>query len=51
MGRSRTKYDIAEQVRQFDKKIATILKELLGKKKLSKEKMLSYIKIYMSVAR
>ena len=43
----KTKYDIAEQVNQFDKKIMGIIKELLGKKEIRKEKMLDYIKICM----
>lgn len=40
----KTKYDIAEQVNQFDKELARIIKELLEKKKINKEKMLSFIK-------
>ena len=40
----KTKHDIAEQVSQFNKKIARIIKELLRGKKLRKERMLDYIK-------
>ncbi len=45
----KTKYDIAEQVKPFNKKLADIIKEMLQKKKISKEKMLDYIKICMEV--
>ncbi|MCD6093093.1 MAG: hypothetical protein J7J38_03700 [Candidatus Aenigmarchaeota archaeon] len=38
----KTKHDIAEQVNQFNKKIARIIKELLRENKLSKEKILDY---------
>lgn len=41
----KTKHDIGGQVRQFDKKIAGIIKELSKKKGASKEKMLGYIKL------
>jgi predicted nucleotidyltransferase len=47
----KTKYDIAEQVKQFNKNIANIIKELLKKKKVNKEKMLDYIKVCMNVIR
>ena len=47
----KTKYDITEQVKQFDKRLAKIIKELLGKKKLGKEKMLNYIKVCMEIIR
>ena len=43
----KTKYDIGEQVNQFDKKIAGITKELFKKKEASKEKMLAYVKLCM----
>lgn len=48
----KTKYDIAEQVKPSNEKIAKIIKKLLLKnEKITKEKMLNYIKICMSVIR
>ncbi len=45
----KTKYDIAEQVKPFNKKLADVIKELLKNDKLNKEKMLDYIRVCMSV--
>ncbi len=39
----KTKYDIAKQVRQFNKKISQIIEELIKKRILNKEKILDYI--------
>lgn len=47
----KTKYDIAEQASQFDRRLTRIIKELLKKKRLGKEKMLDYIKVCMSLIR
>lgn len=40
----RTKHDIAAQVSGFDKEMEKIIKKLMEQKKISKEKMLDYIK-------
>lgn len=45
----KTKRDIAGQVKPFNKKLAGTIRELLKKKKLSKERMLTQIKTCMSV--
>ncbi|MEA2053671.1 MAG: nucleotidyltransferase domain-containing protein [Candidatus Thermoplasmatota archaeon] len=47
----KTKYDIAEQVNQFDKNLAKIIRELIKKKKLSKEEMIDHIKTCMEIVR
>lgn len=47
----KTKYDLAEQIMTFNKKIAQIIKEVLKKKKLSKDKILNYIKICAEILR
>ena len=46
----KTKYDIIEQVNHFDKKIATVIKNLLNKK-MNKEKMLNHIKVCLETIR
>jgi hypothetical protein len=45
----KTKYDIAGQVNQFDKNLAKIIKELIKKKKVSKEEILGHIKMCMGI--
>ncbi len=47
----KTKYDIGGQVRQFDKKIAGIIKELSKKNGASKGKMLGYIRLCMGAVK
>jgi predicted nucleotidyltransferase len=41
----KTKYDVAQQVRPFDRDIANIIKELIEGGRVSKERMLGYIKV------
>lgn len=43
----RTKYDLAEQVKPFNKTISKLIKKLLEKKKLKREEILNDIKVCM----
>jgi predicted nucleotidyltransferase len=45
----KAKYDIAEQLKVFNKEMAHIIKELLKEKKITKEKMLEYLKVCIRV--
>lgn len=47
----KTKYDLAKQVNRFDKKIARIIDGSIKKERLSKEKMLDYIKVCIGIIR
>ena len=47
----KTKHDIADQVKPFNKKAAEIVKKILQKEKLNKEKIMDYIKICMEATK
>lgn len=47
----KTKYDLAEQVKSFDRRISRLIKKLLEKRKLEREEILNDIKVCMETIR